>query len=84
MSVPYRYRKADRIKLGDGILLEDKSVLVVDHIERDEADPQRIIFVDQWGDKAILLKRDDTAKILKKKIPQDMGNLRMIDPDTNL
>lgn len=69
MSVPYRYREAGRIKIGDVILLEDRTTLEVGRIERDEADPRRLIFIDERGDVATLIEAGQVAKIMKRRAP---------------
>jgi len=67
MKEGYRYRKAKRIRIGDGILLENKSVLWVARIEADVKDPSRLIFVDGKNDVATMLGAEETVRLSKKR-----------------
>jgi hypothetical protein len=63
----YRYRKAGRIRIGDGILLENGTVLWVARIEADLKDPNRLVFIDGKNDVATMLGAEETIRLSKKR-----------------
>lgn len=66
MSKNYRYKQVSHIKIGDGIMMDDGSILWVARIEVALDDPNSLIFVDGNGDEAVKMTKDTVLRLSRK------------------
>jgi hypothetical protein len=66
MSISYRYKRVNKIRIGDGILLEGGGVLWVGRIELNEADKTKLVFIDGKNDEAVMLDINETIRLSKE------------------